>query len=490
MDILLISPDYNNKVNNFPWGIMSTGSYLNKTNQYKIKLLDASIYSDSDFYYKVKNYCKNVKLIGISTMSTDVYFVKNLVDFIKNVNSKVKIIIGGAHAMLCPEQTCSYENIDFVAYGEGEYTLLSLIEKINKNDNNYESVLGLIYKEENKIKKTILSEPVEFYNINYGLVSKAIEKSFSDYIQVLTGRGCSFKCTFCFNSVCGQKWRPRPMVDIINEIENIINKYNSKIIYFRDDNFFQSKERIRQFISYYKEKKFTFKWRANCRAAYYNNNYINDKLLKELESINCQVLKFGLESGSQRVLDYLKKNSTVENTKRLACGLARVKKIRPEYSFMMGIPEESTEEYAKTLNLVKYVLKYNPQAKIIGPQYFRIYPGGELYEDIKNNYGYSEPESFEGWAERFPKTKEGFGYEKNIVYSWIPRGCVFLAQNAEALVFLYRKRIAGRLNLKVLFQYFFVALARLRFKRGWYGYLYDIRLYVFLKRLKRKLTFL
>ena len=179
------------------------------------------------------------------------------------------------------------------------------------------------------------------------------------------------------------------MPEVAGEIDNLVRKYNPKIIYFRDENFFHSPDRIREFIKYYRERKYSFAWRANCRASYCNGNYLNLDLLKELESINCRVLKFGIESGSQRVLNYFKKGLKIEHVERLVYAFSKVKRITPAYSFIIGVPAEAPEEYKSTLKLIKFIAKYNPNAKIIGPQYFRIYPGGELYEEVVKKYHYA-----------------------------------------------------------------------------------------------------
>ena len=411
MDILLITPDHDNKKNNYPWSALSVGSYLSNVKGYKITLLDGSVYTKSDFLEKIKEYCSSVKLVGISCMSSDTYYVKGIIDHIKEVNPDCRIIIGGSHARLQPEQTCLYKNIDFVSYTDGEHTVSMLYEEILSGNHDYEKVPGLIYKEGQYVKRTEEPEPIGFYDTNYDLLPESTRNTFHEYIQVLTGRGCNFKCAFCFNSVCKQTWRGRPVPEIINEIENIVAKYDPRVIYFRDENFFLSKKRIEEFISAYKEKNFSFKWRATCFAGYYNQKYIDFEFLKELESINCETMKFGLESGSQRVLNYLGKMLKIENVKRLVRDLAKVKGIQANYSFIIGLPTETFEEQKETLALIKYIIDHEPDAFIIGPQYFRIYAGGKLYDEIKSNYNYTEPGSFEEWALKYNQIGRASGRE-------------------------------------------------------------------------------
>jgi len=476
MDILLITPDHENTKNNYPWAALSVGSYLSNVKKYDIKLLDGSVYSKPELYDRLKQYCKSVKLVGISCMSSDTFYIKGVIDYIKEINSDSRIIMGGPHARLQPEQTCLYKNIDFVSYAEGEYTVSQLYEEIKSGNNRYDKVPGLIYKENGKVKRTLPPEPVGFYDIDYGLLPESTRQTFHEYIQVLTGRGCSFRCTFCFNSVCGQSWQGRPMEDLINEIDNIVSKYDPEVIYFRDDNFFLSKTRIEEFMSYYRERKYRFKWRANCYAGYYNKQYITFDFLKKLEEINCETLKFGMESGSQRVLNALKKKIKVDNVKRLVSDLSKFKKIQGNYSFMVGLPGETFEEYKETMALIKYILEREPDAFIIGPNYFRIYPGGTLYDEIKTQYNYFEPKSFEEWAIKYNPEKDLLSFGKHIRYPWIPQKYEFFAQYADIIVKLSKKSI--RKDLRVIIALPFILLARARIKYEWYECLYDLRVFV------------
>lgn len=492
MDILLVSPDYNNKKNNFPWGILALGSYLTNIKNYKVEFLDASVYSKAIFYERLKYACKNTRLVGISMMSTDAHQMKQPIDFIKENFPCVKIIIGGSHAMLEPEQTCLYKNIDFVAYSEGEYTLSMLIEEINSGREQYNNVVGLIYKDGNKIRRTTPPNPVPFYDINYGLLPESTKRTLPEYIQVLTGRGCSFKCSFCFNSVCGQKWRGRPIIDVMDELEKISNKYNSKIVYFRDENFFHSKERVKEFIYYYREKNFNFKWRANCHTSFFNNKDEDSDFLRDLESINCQMLKFGVESGSQRVLNYLKKGNNIENIKDLIVRLSKLRTIKANYSFMIGIPNETPEEYKDTLSLIGFIGKHDSSAMIVGPQYFRIYPGGELYEDIIKKYNFQKPHSFEEWANAFSPSLDYTRFSKNIDYPWIPKKYRFFTKHVDTLVLFYQQDLKKYLKIRLIPHVFFILIAKFRVNHSYYKFMFEIWLAVFLRKIKQglALTFL
>ena len=404
--------------------------------------------------------------------SSDIPGIKEIIDSIKSKDPSMPIICGGPHVVLDPESTCEYCNIDFVCYGEGERTLDLLIDELEKHESNFSNVPGLIYKHNNQIIKTVPSHPVGIYDIDYELLHEDVQKSFNDYIQVLTGRGCSYRCTFCYNPVINQKFRPRAAGKIINEIDKVVKKYNPKIIYFRDENFFQEKDRILDFIELYKERNYSFKWRATCRVSYFRDNYINDELLLKLEEVNCQTLKFGLESGSQRVLNYMKKGIKVSWSKNAVNMIAK-SKIKGNYSFLIGLPTETFDEYIETLSLMKYIVDQDRNLDtLIGPQYFRLYPGGELYNDVTSNYRFiKKPESFDEYRQAFLNDQLGIYSEMD--YPWIPQKATYTAQFSYLLVYIYKMKLRELFHYKRIPLLPWFILARIRFKFGWYSYLYD-----------------
>jgi len=165
---------------------------------------------------------------------------------------------------------------------------------------------------------------------------------FSGAIQVLSGRGCSYRCTFALIPL-RPEMEPRPFEEFIREVKSIVAKYNPRLIYFRDDNFFQSKERIEQFIAAYKECGFRFSWTALVPGQLLSSGLLHQGFLPRLQEVNCRTLKFGIESGSQEVLNSLKKGLRVDSVRAMMRDFKGLKTLRPNYSFMIGIPGETFE---------------------------------------------------------------------------------------------------------------------------------------------------
>lgn len=477
MDILLVNPNHDTP-NNIPWGVLSVGSYLKTFKGYDVELLDATILGETKTLEEIRRRLPETSLVGLACFSMDTPFVKAAADLIKAEKPECRVIVGGPHATLCPEQTAAYENIDFAAYNEGEETTAILIETLRSPNPDFSQVPGLIYKEQGDIKKTALPPRAPFYDADYTLLEKRVQASFNNYIQVLAGRGCSFKCTFCFNGMVGQKWLGYPMESVMEQIDVIVQEHDPKVIYFRDEDFFQDRERIHDFIRLYREKDFHFEWRANCRANWFNDRFVNEELWRDLISIGCTCLKFGFESGSPAMLKKLKKGNKIEQYRNVLAMFKKTPLINLNVSFLIGVPEETYEDMRLTLDLCGEIIRESPNVTINGPQYFRVYPGGELYNKIIDEYDFRVPDSLEGWAEQYDsgKNKEGYADEA-LDYPWVPREHRYLARNAKFLVVLARPFYPAFFSpFKRALLWPFSALARLRFRMGWYRGLIDVRI--------------
>ncbi|MGE4297170.1 MAG: radical SAM protein [Desulfovibrionaceae bacterium] len=472
MDILLINPFHEQPLlYNFPWGVLSVGSYLTSKG-YDVTLLDASSIPDERFRAELDAALGKTRLVGIGCFSTDVDFVKDIVDHIKARDPGILVMLGGPHAVLNSESTAAYPNVDVVVYGYGEEPTEALIEQVRAGRRDFAAVNGILYRENGQVVRTAPCTDTKFYDTDFSLLPESRRVLFKKHLQLLAGRGCSFKCAFCYNAICGQKWAGRSAEDVVAEIEKCVALYDPDVIYFRDENFFHSKKRIYRFIELYKEKGFRFRWEATCRANYFRDSFVNDALLVDLEAVHCAKLKFGIESGSQRVLDYLKKGTTLNEIRRVVNALAKVS-ITGNYSFLMGVPGETRAEYVETVKLIRYILDVDPHAEIIGPQYYRIYPGGEIYDEIVRDFGIEEPKTFEEWGER--SSKDDFGFGKNIEHPWIREGD-WLAKYSDVLVLLYRKQLRELLTPLKCPAIPFALLAKMRMRLGWFGMLVDIKL--------------
>ncbi|HIJ83840.1 MAG: Radical SAM domain protein [Magnetococcales bacterium] len=477
MKVLIVNPDHG-YLTATPWGVLSVASYLRNVKGYPIEMLDASIDGAKKTFANLRPQLSSYSLIGIGAFSTDAPFVVALCEMIKENNPHCRIMIGGPHAILCPEQTASHRNVDFVAFGDGEKTFAGVMEQMNSSTPRWENVPGLIYKKHGDLVRTTHAEPVPFYDTDYSLMDARARFHFKDNINILAGRGCPYKCTFCFTSISDQSWRGKPIEQLGQEIKTLVDQYNPKKIYFRDELFFRDQQRVLDLIDFYNAHKFTFKWRALIRATDFREGYVNEELLHQLADAGCECLKFGFESGSDRVLKNLKKGIKIKNIHHVVATMKKTPKIQLNCSFLVGVPGETFKEMQSTVALAAWVQRSVDNVRIIGPQYFRVYPGGKLYETIVNDYAFHAPESLEAWKERYddPVNRHGFA-DTNVSYPWHTPKESFFAKNAELFVEFcnpsgfryidtYKRRMLSVLR----------PVVRLRLHYGFFLFLWDIRL--------------
>lgn len=485
--VLLINPNNGLNDSNFPWGVLALASYLKDNGLDNTHILDASYYSSTLFKQLLDTEIPQAAIIGISFMSPDAYFAKNLIDSIKTKNPSSIVIVGGAHPILYPEQTIQYKNIDYLAYGDGEVTLCKLAKHFIHNEGELNDVPGLMYMKDGAVVKTSEPPSIGFRDIDYSLLPDIAQNRMRKTIHVLAGRGCNYKCTFCYNSVREQRWQARSAEDIVSELEKITAKYDPDTVVFRDESFFHSKERVVKFLKLYKEKGFRFKWEATCRADRFREDYINNQMMKDIAECNCRLMGIGMESGSQRILDKLRKGTRVEQLYKVVDIIANYPSITPAYSFMIGLPGEEYSDYIKTIDLVKYICRKKNHFYVIGPYRFRVYPGGELFNDIVSNYNISLPGSFEEWSAQYSPAKEDSVFKNNSQqYPWIPAEYNDLTAYCDSLIHFGYRSLKGRSLLFKLSFLPFRIIARIRLALNFYRLFFEIRPAAWIRNRKRK----
>lgn len=209
------------------------------------------------------------------------------------------------------------------------------------------------------------------------------------------------------------------------------------------------------------------RWFANVRADYFNERHVSDELLKKARDAGAAYLGVGAESGSERILDLICKDITVEQILFTAKQMNK-HNIVASYSFIIGIPSETKEEMLQTVGLMRKIKEVCPHSIFSGPQVLRPYPGGSLY-DLCVTSGYHSPDSLEGWAlQEWGK----FGEIPLKNYPWIKDRALVIALSTyvpAALNYDFMKNLDFRRKA-----YSFIARIRLAFKFWFFPYEYKI----------------
>ena len=400
-------------------GLLSIGSVLYQQG-YRVKILDG-ILSKKDLAFELNQINPQETLfVGISSMTAQLPSAVKAATIIREKYPSLPIVWGGVHATLFPEETCSDSLVDVVVIGEGEYACLELTEAL-LGQKEINSIKGIVYK--NSEGKTVFTGNRNHHDLdtlpfpNYELfhlddyVYRAIidrenikSRKPGRMLSIHSGMGCPYTCTFCINTTVYREgkyytkspYRGKSANRLLDEIEVLIEKYKVDFIDFVDENFFVDKNRFFKFLDGIEERKFKFSWFVSVRANYFNSNYLTNDVIARVSKLGCVMMGIGAESGSQRILDFLKKGITVEQIEN-AARILNKHRIVSEFSFMIGLPYETSDDTLKTISFVKKLRRIGPYVSTQSPQLYRPIPGGELYNECVK-LGFVAPKNIREWT--------------------------------------------------------------------------------------------
>lgn len=367
-----------------PLGCLYLISMLKKNN-FKVKFLDMQLcpysapLSSSSFLKFIQNPQSSV--IGFSCMADTLPLAVLAAKALKENYNDITIIFGGPGPTGASKELIkNFSFIDIVTSGEGEITLLEALKAVNSNDkyNALKNVKGIIYKDERKKIKT--NPPRErMKNLDLIPLPAYEEIDLSLYSSsagpLITSRGCSYKCAFCdVRSIWRNKTLHRSIDNILKEIKLLVNDYNFKEISIKDDIFTISKGRIKEFSSKIKKTKLEFKWDCFGRI-----NSIDKNCLPLMAQAGCKNIFYGIESGSNKILNKIKKGFTIEKAHEVV--LESLKHMGVTATFIWGFPFEEVADFYQTVLWMVYLSKAGVD---VGGSRFIPYPLTSLYQSYKN----------------------------------------------------------------------------------------------------------
>jgi len=394
--ILLINPPIREwaKPNCFPLGLGYIASILLQEG-HEVEILDINAYrwNKKDVEKRIKEI--SYDLVGVGGMITTYEYVKWLVNILKKYHPEKKVVVGGSISTSIPKIMLERNSVDIICIGEGEETVRELVNAL-QNDGDFSTVKGIWFKEKNgsicrnKIREPIkdldsvsfpawdlfpmdiyLRNPVGAPNRNKW-VDGSLTEGTPLSINLYATRGCPYQCIYCYHDFMGQRYRHRSADNVIAEIKYLYTRYDVKYFHFVDDEFVLKKNFVYEFCQrikdLQKELGERITWGCTGRA-----NLMTDELIVTMAEAGCVLIGYGIESGSQKMLDIMKKKVTVEQAKQ-AVKLTQKYLGWADCSFMIGTPGETKETIQETIDFCKQ-LNLIPEVIFFATPY----PGTELY---------------------------------------------------------------------------------------------------------------
>ncbi|MBT3408600.1 radical SAM protein [archaeon] len=387
--VLFINPNFQGKIKAIsqitvgpPLGLAYLAAVLENDN-FNVRILDANALglSSKEIISYVNDFSPDI--IGLSAMTPTINQVHFLAERIKKILPNIKILIGGVHASTMPEDTLKrFSNFDVVVLHEGEKIISELCTKII-NNKKLDKIPGIVFRKGKSIKKNEFRHFIENldeipFPARHLLPMKKYKSVVSDkFTTMIAMRGCYALCNYCsVPFFSGNKIRRRSPQNIIEEMSECFYKYGIRHFSFLDDTFTTDKKWVHDFCDFINASKLygNVSWMCLTRV-----DNIDEKLLIKMKMTGCIKIEFGIESGSQKLLDFSKKGLKKDQVRK---AFRLVKKVGiPTLGFLiLNMPLE-TEESIKESK--KFVLELDPT--FLQVSFATPYPGTDLEAYAKKN---------------------------------------------------------------------------------------------------------
>jgi anaerobic magnesium-protoporphyrin IX monomethyl ester cyclase len=363
-----------------PFALLGLGylAAVLEKNQYQVDVIDCQVLklSFEDFRSEISKRQPNI--VGVTSSTLTYQTALKLVKITKEACPNCITVAGGPHVTFwddkaleeCPE-------LDIVARREGENTFLELAQRIEAGK-SYHDVIGTTCRKDGKIIRNPDRPYIEDLDSlpfpARHLWPMERFREYEDILYLATSRGCVYWCEFCSTvRMHGRKYRMRNPKNVADELELLHKTYGISKFTFCDDAFTVDQPRTEALCNEILKRGLKIEWNCGTRV-----DMITKELLAKMKESGCISVWFGVESGSQQVLDAMKKGITPELTTKVF-GWVRELGLKPIPNVILGFPGETKESAWKT---IKFVEKISPDD--VG--FYNVatpFPGTPMYDSVK-----------------------------------------------------------------------------------------------------------
>ena len=359
-DVLLIypytDPPHSRSIFRFPpLGLGYIAAYLREKGV-EVDLLDCTFEGEKQVIQEAKG--MDPPVIGIYSMFT---MRESAMRIARSLRKDSNLMVAGG-PLPSTEPGSFLDVFDIVAVGEGENTMLEILED---GFNDPYSIDGIVFrssnenplksynKVQNRVVKTEAREPIQDLNSvplparelfeNEAYIDYYRKKGLAPTTSIMTSRGCPFSCDFCSRPVFGNDFRERSASNIADEVEDILSLGYEKV-FFQDDCFTLTKKRVMDFCHEVNQRGLKFKWDCLSRV-----DSMDNELADMMKATGCEKIFFGLEYGNDEILKVMKKSANTEQA-RTAVNTANSSGIKTGGFFILGYPGETDDTILKTID--------------------------------------------------------------------------------------------------------------------------------------------
>lgn len=344
-----------------PIGLLSIAAVAIR-NGYEVTIIDGDAEGLSTEQIISKIVEINPAIVGATIMTATIEIAKMFFTLVKNSLPDACVIVGGPHSSALPEKTLvDLPAVDIVVVGEGDYTIIDILQALEKNDNLL-NIAGIAFRHNNEIIRTIPRIPLQDLSAlptpAFHLLKKHLYRPYGwsrwpsgidgPLGVIFTTRGCIGKCNFCASkTVFGDGPRNFSMQQVIEQLEFLVHEWNIRILYIQDDTFTLNSKRVEELCDYIISKGYNKRLEIQVSSRV---NTINPAMLKKMREAGVRWIFFGIESGNQEILNKMDKNITLKSI-REAIRIAKQAKLFIGGNYIIGSIGETRETAMDTINL-------------------------------------------------------------------------------------------------------------------------------------------
>ena len=360
MKVLLLRPAAEKKsmARVLPLGLLAIGSVLKRAG-HQVKILDLRISNSPDEELDAVMSSFDPQVVGIGVMTIECKYGFIDAAKVKKINPNVTVIFGGPHCSHEPQFILNDSNVDLMVSGEGDLTIVELIDALEEGK-DVAGVPGIAYKKNGSYLRTAerpVIRDLDTIDQEYDLIN--LERYFNfqssmdffpvfrnkRFIPLVTSRGCPFKCTYC-HDIFDKSIQYRSPEAVVNEIEYLIKVYGIREFHIVDDVFNVNMKRAKIVLDAIIERN------LNIHISFPNGlraDFFDDELIDKMQRAGVYRMALGIESGSQRIQDMIKKDLDIKIIYDVVEKLTS-SRMSVHGFFMLGFPSETREEMKETID--------------------------------------------------------------------------------------------------------------------------------------------
>lgn len=364
-----------------PLGLLMVATVL-KARGNSVRFLDAP--AEAKNIDQIAEIINDYQAVIILTSTMTVNEDAGVLSRLKETRPSLITIVFGSHPTSRPKDTLDKAGIDIIIMGEPEFIVADLLAALDKGDDSWREVKGIGYKQDTEYKLNerypLIENLDELPFVDRGMLPKnaayfnpIVKKT--PYTVMVTSRGCLGQCTYCtIPFFYDSRIRYRSTQNVIEELRNI-QEEGYREVYFRDENFAFSRERVKEISSGILDNKLNISWLCNARIGILDRESIS--LMKKA---GCHLIKFGVESGVQEILDRAKKGIRISQTRETFLW-ANETGIDTHAHVMLGMPGEDRNTIEATIKFIEEIRPTTVSYGICTP-----YPGSLLFKEVESRY--------------------------------------------------------------------------------------------------------